>query len=164
MGVKLLVIHIKNNWKTESQVFHQYLIFIFKYGETSLFVVQVLFLRLINEPTAAALAYGLQEKYKNEEKTVLVYDLGGGTFDVSVLSISSTIEVLATFGDSELGGEDFNFNIMRHFKKEIFNKYEVDITGKFYVSVVTKTPFLFHLYNKLVVFFFSPFPESALFW
>ncbi|KAI9302514.1 heat shock 70 kDa protein [Cunninghamella echinulata] len=73
-------------------------------------------LRIINEPTAAAIAYGLD---KNDgEKTVLVYDLGGGTFDVSLLSIDEGIfEVLATAGDTHLGGEDFDSRVMDHFIK-----------------------------------------------
>ncbi|KAI8328988.1 heat shock 70 kDa protein [Chlamydoabsidia padenii] len=73
-------------------------------------------LRIINEPTAAAIAYGLD---KNDgEKTVLVYDLGGGTFDVSLLSIDDGIfEVLATAGDTHLGGEDFDSRVMDHFIK-----------------------------------------------
>ncbi|CAO3591447.1 unnamed protein product [Absidia cylindrospora] len=73
-------------------------------------------LRIINEPTAAAIAYGLD---KNDgEKNVLVYDLGGGTFDVSLLSIDDGIfEVLATAGDTHLGGEDFDSRVMDHFVK-----------------------------------------------
>ncbi|ORZ25547.1 heat shock 70 kDa protein [Absidia repens] len=73
-------------------------------------------LRIINEPTAAAIAYGLD---KNDgEKHVLVYDLGGGTFDVSLLSIDDGIfEVLATAGDTHLGGEDFDSRVMDHFVK-----------------------------------------------
>jgi heat shock protein 5 len=64
-------------------------------------------LRVLNEPTAAAVAYGLDKK--GEEKNVLVYDLGGGTFDVSLLSIDKGVyEVLATSGDTHLGGEDFD--------------------------------------------------------
>jgi heat shock protein 5 len=64
-------------------------------------------LRIINEPTAAAIAYGLDKK--GGERTILVYDLGGGTFDVSLLSIDDGVfEVLATAGDTHLGGEDFD--------------------------------------------------------
>lgn len=63
--------------------------------------------RVLNEPTAAAVAYGMDKK--GEEKHVLVYDLGGGTFDVSLLSIDKGVyEVLATSGDTHLGGEDFD--------------------------------------------------------
>ena len=76
--------------------------------------------RIINEPTAAAIAYGLDAKDKGEQ-TVLIFDLGGGTFDVSLLTIDNGLfEVLATNGDTHLGGEDFD-NIMvqtcvKHFK------------------------------------------------
>jgi heat shock protein 5 len=64
-------------------------------------------LRIINEPTAAAMAYGLDKK--DQEKTILVYDLGGGTFDVSILSIDDGVfEVISTAGDTHLGGEDFD--------------------------------------------------------
>jgi len=75
--------------------------------------------RIINEPTAAAIAYGLDEK---GEKNILVYDLGGGTFDVSILTIDDGIfEVIATNGDTHLGGEDFDQRVMEHFLK-IFKK------------------------------------------
>jgi len=71
--------------------------------------------RIINEPTAAAIAYGLDEK---GEKNILVYDLGGGTFDVSILTIDDGIfEVVATNGDTHLGGEDFDQRVMEHFLK-----------------------------------------------
>jgi len=71
-------------------------------------------LRIINEPTAAAIAYGLDKK--DGEKNILVFDLGGGTFDVSILSIDDGVfEVLATNGDTHLGGEDFDQRIMQHF-------------------------------------------------
>merc|ERR1719421_698474 len=76
-------------------------------------------LRIINEPTAAAIAYGLDKK---AEKNILVYDLGGGTFDVSLLTIDNGVfEVVATNGDTHLGGEDFDQRVMQHFIK-IFNK------------------------------------------
>lgn len=65
-------------------------------------------LRIINEPTAASIAYGLDRKIKTE-KTILVYDLGGGTFDVSILTIDDGVfEVISTSGDTHLGGEDFD--------------------------------------------------------
>lgn len=71
-------------------------------------------LRILNEPTAAAIAYGLDNK--DEEKNILVYDLGGGTFDVSLLTIDNGVfEVIATSGDTHLGGEDFDRNVMDHF-------------------------------------------------
>lgn len=77
-------------------------------------------IRIINEPTAAAIAYGLEKK--DEEKNVLVYDLGGGTFDVSILTIDSGVfEVAATFGDTHLGGEDFDQRVMEHLIK-VFRK------------------------------------------
>ena len=79
--------------------------------------------RIINEPTAAALAYGLDKKRIKEEK-IVVYDFGGGTFDVSVLEISEdTIEVKATGGDTHLGGEDFDIKIMNWIAEE-FKKVE----------------------------------------
>lgn len=72
-------------------------------------------LRIINEPTAAALAYGL-DKSKEEEKNILVFDLGGGTFDVTLLTIDKGVfEVLATNGDTHLGGEDFDQRLMEYF-------------------------------------------------
>merc|ERR1711985_88204 len=76
-------------------------------------------LRILNEPTAAAIAYGLDKK---SEKNILVYDLGGGTFDVSLLAIDNGVfEVLATNGDTHLGGEDFDQRVMEHFLR-IFQK------------------------------------------
>lgn len=76
-------------------------------------------LRVINEPTAAAIAYGLNKK---EEKNILVFDLGGGTFDVSLLTIDNGVfEVVATNGDTHLGGEDFDQRVMEHFIK-VFKK------------------------------------------
>jgi heat shock protein 5 len=84
-------------------------------------------LRIINEPTAAALAYGLDKKSK--DKNILVYDLGGGTFDVSVLTIDEGLfEVLATNGDTHLGGEDFDQRVMDHFLKLIEKKYNTDLS------------------------------------
>ena len=79
-------------------------------------------LRIINEPTAAAIAYGLKDK-TDEEKNVLIFDLGGGTFDVSLLSIDEGIfEVTATAGDTHLGGEDFDSNMVNYFIKEFKRK------------------------------------------
>jgi len=84
-------------------------------------------LRIINEPTAAAIAYGLDKK--EGESTILVYDLGGGTFDVSLLSIDDGLfEVLATNGDTHLGGEDFDYRVMDHFVKLYQKKHGKDIT------------------------------------
>ena len=85
-------------------------------------------LRIINEPTAAAIAYGLDKKSK-EKKNILVVDLGGGTFDVSLLTINNeTIEVKATSGDTHLGGEDFDNRLVDHFVKEFKEKYNKDIS------------------------------------
>eukprot|EP00091_Calanus_sinicus_P017288 TRINITY_DN3731_c0_g1_i1.p1 TRINITY_DN3731_c0_g1~~TRINITY_DN3731_c0_g1_i1.p1 ORF type:complete len:426 (+),score=139.06 TRINITY_DN3731_c0_g1_i1:178-1455(+) len=84
-------------------------------------------IRIINEPTAAALAYGL-DKSSTDEKNVLVFDLGGGTFDVSLLSITDGVfEVLATNGDTHLGGEDFDQRVMEYFLKLIKKKTGKDI-------------------------------------
>ena len=82
--------------------------------------------RIINEPTAAAIAYGL-DKGSNEEKNILVFDLGGGTFDVSLLSIDDGIfEVKATAGDTHLGGEDFDHRLVQHFVNEFKRKKKKD--------------------------------------
>ena len=84
-------------------------------------------LRIINEPTAAAIAYGLDKK--EEEKNVLIFDLGGGTFDVSLLTIDDGIfEVKATAGDTHLGGEDFDNILMKYFIDEFKRKHKVDIS------------------------------------
>ncbi|KAF9484523.1 heat shock protein 70 [Pholiota conissans] len=84
-------------------------------------------LRVINEPTAAALAYGLGKK--GEETKIIVYDLGGGTFDVSLLSIEDGVfEVLATAGDTHLGGEDFDNRVMEHLVKAYEKKTGTDVT------------------------------------
>jgi len=83
-------------------------------------------MRIINEPTAAALAYGLDKKAK--EKNILVYDLGGGTFDVSILTIDEGLfEVLATNGDTHLGGEDFDQRVMDYVLKLVKKKHSVDL-------------------------------------
>jgi len=75
-------------------------------------------LRIVNEPTAAAIAYGLDRKHSEGERQIIVYDLGGGTFDVSLLSIEDGVfEVLATAGDTHLGGEDFDNRVIDHFVK-----------------------------------------------
>ena len=88
-------------------------------------------LRIINEPTAAAIAYGLDKKKGSQgENNVLIFDLGGGTFDVSILSIDDGIfEVKATAGDTHLGGEDFDNRLVDHFVKEFQRKHKKDITG-----------------------------------
>ncbi|KAJ8919710.1 hypothetical protein NQ315_006238 [Exocentrus adspersus] len=87
-------------------------------------------LRIINEPTAAALAYGLDKNLKGE-KNVLIFDLGGGTFDVSILTIDegSLFEVKATAGDTHLGGEDFDNRLVNHFVEEFKRKFKKDMTS-----------------------------------
>jgi len=86
-------------------------------------------LRIINEPTAAAIAYGL-DKNKDDDTNVLIFDLGGGTFDVSLLNIEGGIfEVKATAGDTHLGGEDFDSRLLRHFSEEFKRKHKKDISG-----------------------------------
>ena len=86
-------------------------------------------LRIINEPTAAALAYGL-DKNVSGDKNILIFDLGGGTFDVSILTISegSLFEVKSTAGDTHLGGEDFDNRLVQHFTQEFQRKYKKDIS------------------------------------
>lgn len=84
-------------------------------------------LRIVNEPTAAAIAYGLDQT--EGEKQIIVYDLGGGTFDVSLLSIEGGVfEVLSTNGDTHLGGEDFDFRVVRHFTKIFKKKHGIDVS------------------------------------
>ena len=86
-------------------------------------------LRIINEPTAAAIAYGLDKKSAGEAN-VLIFDLGGGTFDVSLLTIDDGIfEVKATAGDTHLGGEDFDNRLVNHFTQEFKRKHKKDMTG-----------------------------------
>lgn len=82
-------------------------------------------LRIINEPTAAALAYGLDKNLKGD-KNVLIFDLGGGTFDVSILTIAegSLFEVRSTAGDTHLGGEDFDNRMVDHFSQEFEKKFK----------------------------------------
>lgn len=84
--------------------------------------------RIINEPTAAAIAYGLNNA-NTESRNVLIYDLGGGTFDVSLLTIDDGVfEVRATAGDTKLGGEDFDNRMVDHFSAEFMRKHKKDIT------------------------------------
>jgi len=83
-------------------------------------------MRIINEPTAAAIAYGMDKK--KEEKNIIVFDLGGGTFDVSLLTIDNGVfEVVATAGDTHLGGEDFDQRLSEHFVKIFKKKHDKDI-------------------------------------
>mmetsp|Transcript_40421 Transcript_40421/g.80969 ORF Transcript_40421/g.80969 Transcript_40421/m.80969 type:complete len:544 (+) Transcript_40421:619-2250(+) len=89
-------------------------------------------LRIINEPTAAAIAYGLDKKTSGSksERNVLIFDLGGGTFDVSLLTIEEGIfEVKATAGDTHLGGEDFDSRLVNFFVSEFKRKYKKDVTS-----------------------------------
>jgi molecular chaperone DnaK len=83
-------------------------------------------LRIINEPTAAALAYGLDKQH--EEQTVLVFDLGGGTFDVSLMEIGEGVfEVKATHGDTQLGGDDWDQRVIDWLVTEFKNAHGVDL-------------------------------------
>ena len=85
-------------------------------------------LRIINEPTAASIAYGL-DKQTEEERHILIFDLGGGTFDVSILSIEEAVyEVKSTAGDTHLGGEDFDTRLVNHFAQEFKRKHKKDIS------------------------------------
>jgi L1 cell adhesion molecule like protein len=88
-------------------------------------------MRIINEPTAAAFAYGLQKRVKCvEERNIFVFDLGGGTFDVSILKIKGEVfEVKATAGDTHLGGEDFDNRMVNYFVQEFKRKNKFDISG-----------------------------------
>jgi heat shock protein 1/8 len=87
--------------------------------------------RIINEPTAAVLAYGLAEGKQEREKVVLVFDLGGGTFDVSIISVEDGIfEVLATGGNTHLGGSDLDSALVHHFAREIKRKLRIDLLDK----------------------------------
>jgi molecular chaperone DnaK len=83
-------------------------------------------LRIINEPTAAALAYGLDKK---QQGTIAVYDLGGGTFDVSILEIGDGVfEVKSTNGDTFLGGEDFDMRVVEYLASEFKKEQGIDLT------------------------------------
>merc|ERR1719481_1842414 len=83
-------------------------------------------LRIINEPTAAAIAYGLDKQ--NRETNIVVYDLGGGTFDVSLLTLDEGVfEVLATDGDTHLGGQDFDQRVISYLMKTFKRKNKIDI-------------------------------------
>merc|ERR1712124_74859 len=84
-------------------------------------------LRIINEPTAAAIAYGMDKK--SGEKNIVVFDLGGGTFDVSLLTIDNGVfEVIATAGDTHLGGADFDNRVIQHMLKVFSRKHGKDIS------------------------------------
>ena len=93
--------------------------------------------RIINEPTAAAIAYGLDKK--GGEHNILVFDLGGGTFDVSILTIDNGVfEVVSTAGDTHLGGEDFDHRVMDYFIKLIKKKHHVRPTMPTVIAVCVK--------------------------
>lgn len=82
--------------------------------------------RILNEPTAAAMAYGFEDE---EQETILVYDLGGGTFDVTILKMASGVyEVVSTSGDNELGGEDWTDRLIDHAVEEFENEHDIDLT------------------------------------
>ena len=88
--------------------------------------------RILNEPTAAAIAYGLDVKnvLKDKNKNILIFDLGGGTFDVSIMTLEDGVfQVKATSGDTHLGGEDFDNRMVDHFIKEFKRKFKKDISG-----------------------------------
>jgi len=92
-------------------------------------------LRIINEPTAAAIAYGLDKKTQGE-RNVLIFDLGGGTFDVSLLTIEEGIfEVKSTAGDTHLGGEDFDNRLVNHFVNEFKRKHKKVSTFSLFLSL-----------------------------
>ena len=85
-------------------------------------------LRIINEPTAAAIAYGLDNK-DSKERNIIIYDVGGGTLDVTLLNLDEGIfEVKATSGNSRLGGEDFDNNMVTYFVEEFRRKHKQDIS------------------------------------
>ena len=132
-------------------------------------------LRIINEPTAAAIAYGLGAGKSSKERNVLIYDLGGGTFDVSLLNIQGGVfTVKATAGDTHLGGQDFDTNLLDHCKKEFTRKTKKGScspifwqSGLFFFFFFFP-PFFLFLY-QCVAFFFLPsfclwrFPLSLAF-
>lgn len=87
-------------------------------------------LRIISEPTAAAIAYGLDKKNDGKERNIIIFDCGGGTHDVSLLTIDGGLfEVKATAGDSHLGGEDIDNRLVEHFSQEFKRKHKKDISG-----------------------------------
>lgn len=98
-------------------------------------------LRIINEPTAAAIAYGLGSNKSNKERNVLIYDLGGGTFDVSLLNIQGGVfTVKATAGDTHLGGQDFDTNLLEYCKKEFIRKSK-KVRGHLVAQFLVEQPF-----------------------
>jgi len=120
--------------------------------------------RIINEPTAAAIAYGLDKKNAGE-KNILVFDLGGGTFDVSILSIDNGVfEVISTNGDTHLGGEDFDQRVMEYFLKLVKKKHGKDVQGD-PKALQKLVRFLFFCFLVLVFWGFGgfslPLPSAA---
>ena len=119
-------------------------------------------LRIINEPTAAAIAYGLGAGKSSKERNVLIYDLGGGTFDVSLLNIQGGVfTVKATAGDTHLGGQDFDTNLLDHCKKEFTRKTKKGSCSPiFWQSGLFSFSFFFPLLSFFVsmccLFFFYP--------
>nr|HEX4313057.1 Hsp70 family protein [Kofleriaceae bacterium] len=86
-------------------------------------------IRILNEPTAAALAYGVHRVAEGTRRMIAVFDLGGGTFDISIMSVENGIfEVLATGGDTALGGEDWDRRVLERVVDEVFDRYRVDLT------------------------------------
>jgi heat shock protein 1/8 len=132
-------------------------------------------LRIINEPTAAAIAYGF-DRSSARETNVLVFDLGGGTFDVSLLNINNgAFTVKATSGDAHLGGEEFVNALVKHFKDEFMTKVSLDISqdplalrrlkdacevAKRALSSDAETTVKVDLLSKVRIPFLSVFPES----
>ena len=122
-------------------------------------------LRIINEPTAAAIAYGLGAGKSSKERNVLIYDLGGGTFDVSLLNIQGGVfTVKATAGDTHLGGQDFDTNLLDHCKKEFTRKTKKGSCSPifwqfgFFSFLFFLFPPSFHfLYQCVALFVSSPF-------
>ena len=85
-------------------------------------------IRIINEPTAASIAYGLQEDIEDEDRSIVVFDLGGGTLDISILEVSSgLISVEATRGDPFLGGRDFDNVLLNKCVTEFKNNFDIDL-------------------------------------
>ena len=108
-------------------------------------------LRIINEPTAAAIAYGLDKKTEGE-RNVLIFDLGGGTFDVSLLTIEEGIfEVKSTAGDTHLGGEDFDNRLVNHFVSEFKRKHK---RGECFYHLLTLIFFALHFFLIISLLFF----------
>lgn len=124
--------------------------------------------RIINEPTAAAIAYGLDKKSSSiGEKNILIFDLGGGTFDVSLLTIDERIfEVRATAGDAHLGGEEFNNWVVNHFVQEFKENIKRIVVGMkltvAYQEELTCTIVkVAHPGDLVIVLHIAPFPSQS---